>query len=176
MRYSRQRLAFRTGCLSFGGCFELDEHSSALAGRSSAPNERSSEADGCSSVTDECSSTPLGCSSAADERSCGLVGCSSGVDERSFPADGGSFCPPERPKTLHLRAFISHNRLMPSRTSYMPITTQGIGTMLTAFASNIPGALATKYGVTAAEIQSVTQAQYGVSSCNTSTRTRPTAR
>ena len=47
---------------------------------------------------------------------------------------------------------------MPSRTSYMPSTTQGIGTMLTAFASNIPGALATKYNVTADQINSVTQA------------------
>ena len=33
----------------------------------------------------------------------------------------------------------------------MPTATAGIGTMLTAFASNIPGALATKYNVTAAE-------------------------
>ena len=47
---------------------------------------------------------------------------------------------------------------MANRT-YMPNTTAGIGAMLNAFASNIPGALATKYGVTAAEIQSVTQAQ-----------------
>ena len=43
--------------------------------------------------------------------------------------------------------------------SYMPSTTQGIGTMLTAFASNIPGALATKYNVTADQINSITQAQ-----------------
>ena len=46
---------------------------------------------------------------------------------------------------------------MPSRTSYMPSTTRGIGTMLTAFASNIPGALATKYNVTNEEVTSVVQ-------------------
>ena len=47
---------------------------------------------------------------------------------------------------------------MPNKT-YMPTTTAGIGTMLTASASNIPGALATKYSVTADQINSVTQAQ-----------------
>lgn len=48
---------------------------------------------------------------------------------------------------------------MPIRTSYMPTTTQGVGEMLTAFATNIPGALAAKYTVTAEEVASVTQAQ-----------------
>lgn len=43
--------------------------------------------------------------------------------------------------------------------TYMPGTTQGIGQMLTAFATNIPGALATKYGVTAAQITRIVQAQ-----------------
>ena len=48
---------------------------------------------------------------------------------------------------------------MSAKNSYMPSTTAGIGAMLTAFATNIPGALATKYNVTPEEIASVTQAQ-----------------
>ena len=46
-----------------------------------------------------------------------------------------------------------------STKTYMPSTTAGIGTMLTAFATNIPGALALKYNVSADEINRVTQAQ-----------------
>ena len=44
---------------------------------------------------------------------------------------------------------------MSAKTSYMPSTTAGIGDMLNAFAANIPGALAAKYGVSDDEIQSV---------------------
>ena len=48
---------------------------------------------------------------------------------------------------------------MPARNSYLPTTQQGIGDMLTAFVTNIPGALATKYNVTDDEVHSVTQTQ-----------------
>ena len=43
-------------------------------------------------------------------------------------------------------------------TSFMPNNNEGIGNMLTAFATNIPGALATKYSVTPEQILSVVQA------------------
>lgn len=46
-------------------------------------------------------------------------------------------------------------------TSYLPNTNEGIGNLLTAFSSGIAaddGALADKYGVTPAEVISVTQA------------------
>ena len=48
------------------------------------------------------------------------------------------------------------------KQSYMPTTVDGIGAMLLAFDTNINasgGALATKYGIAAAELKRVTQAR-----------------
>lgn len=49
---------------------------------------------------------------------------------------------------------------MPAHTPYMPKTDAGVAAMLVAFDTNANGALATKYGLTSAELNRVRQARY----------------